>query len=243
MKHTGLGPGVFALIAGFALSAQAQTAAEVLDTYADIAAAKYQDSLTAARALQDAVAALVAAPSPETLQAARTAWIAARVSYLGVDGTLIDQIRPPPDLRQGSIRHLAVRADGLVAFAMQWEGDPGDPVPLLGLHRRGAAPRFATAPEAEQALMQGYAGSVALDGTGGEVAITSPRGGRLHRFAPDGRFLGAVARADVCGLAPHAQGLIASDGRGGLIAVTAGGPRPLATAPVAWDNHIVDLRA
>ena len=53
----------------------------VLDTYADIAAAKYQDSLITAERLKAAVDALVAAPSAENLQAARTAWLAARVPY------------------------------------------------------------------------------------------------------------------------------------------------------------------
>ena len=45
--------------------------AEVVKTYADIAAAGYGDSLTSAQALQVAVEALIAAPSDETLQAAR----------------------------------------------------------------------------------------------------------------------------------------------------------------------------
>jgi len=55
--------------------------AAVLDTYADIAEAAYGDSLTTARALQAAVDTLIAAPSQETLDAARAAWIAARVPY------------------------------------------------------------------------------------------------------------------------------------------------------------------
>jgi putative iron-regulated protein len=38
-------------------------------------------SLAAARVLDEAVAALVAAPSEATLQAAREAWLAARVPY------------------------------------------------------------------------------------------------------------------------------------------------------------------
>ncbi len=54
---------------------------DVLDTYADIAAAKYGDSLIAAQRLQEAVSALVSAPSGENLTAARHAWIAARVPY------------------------------------------------------------------------------------------------------------------------------------------------------------------
>lgn len=55
--------------------------AEVLSHYSDIAAAKYSDSLTTAKALQVAVAALIAAPTDETLTAAKTAWLAARVPY------------------------------------------------------------------------------------------------------------------------------------------------------------------
>lgn len=55
--------------------------AAVLTTYADIAAAKYEDSLTTAKALQSAVEGLLANPSAEALQDARAAWLAARVPY------------------------------------------------------------------------------------------------------------------------------------------------------------------
>lgn len=55
--------------------------AAVLDTYADIAAAKYGDSLTTAQALQAAVNSLIDAPSAEALQAAKQAWLNARVPY------------------------------------------------------------------------------------------------------------------------------------------------------------------
>ncbi len=53
----------------------------VLDTYANIAHAMYEDSLTTAMALKTAVDALAAEPSEETLAAAKDAWLAARVSY------------------------------------------------------------------------------------------------------------------------------------------------------------------
>jgi putative iron-regulated protein len=54
---------------------------EVLATYADIAEASYGDSLEAARRLDDAIVALISNPSAEALQAARSAWRAARVPY------------------------------------------------------------------------------------------------------------------------------------------------------------------
>ncbi len=72
-----------ALILTTCLAAPALAAdpAAVADTYADIAEATYGDSLTAATALRAAVAALVATPTADTLAAARSAWLAARVPY------------------------------------------------------------------------------------------------------------------------------------------------------------------
>ena len=54
---------------------------DVLKTYSDIALAKYEDSLTTAKTLEKAIDALIAKPSAETLEAAKTAWIEARRPY------------------------------------------------------------------------------------------------------------------------------------------------------------------
>jgi putative iron-regulated protein len=71
-----------ALALGQAGFAAAETAkADVLTNYADIAAAKYEDSLTTAKRLQEAVSALVSDPSAEALNTAKEAWLAARVPY------------------------------------------------------------------------------------------------------------------------------------------------------------------
>jgi putative iron-regulated protein len=80
MKHTLLA--ALATTALTAFPAFAIDKAQVLDTYADIAAAKYADSVSTAQALQVAVDAFLAAPSAEGLEAARTAWRAARVPYM-----------------------------------------------------------------------------------------------------------------------------------------------------------------
>jgi len=72
---------------GLAISVGHPAAAEkippqaVLTHYADIALAKYEDSLTMAKALDRAIDAFLAAPSAATLATARTAWIASRVPY------------------------------------------------------------------------------------------------------------------------------------------------------------------
>ncbi|MEL6550300.1 MAG: imelysin family protein [Pseudomonadota bacterium] len=59
----------------------ANTPRAVIDGYADLALVKYGDSLSAAETLRAAVAAFVEAPSAETHQAAKDAWLAARVPY------------------------------------------------------------------------------------------------------------------------------------------------------------------
>jgi hypothetical protein len=163
------------------------------------------------------------------------------LSYHDMSGALLDQVELEDDLHRNSIRHLAVRHDGLVGFAMQWEGETGEAMPLLGLHRRGQVPMLAEAPLADELAMRGYAGSIAFSGDGTEIAITSPRGGRMHRFSANGDFLGAVSRADVCGLAPRENGFIASDGFGVLIGIEGDTISPLSRAACAWDNHLVRL--
>ncbi|GAB3462943.1 imelysin family protein [Azotobacter salinestris] len=72
--------------AAIAPAATAQTdeaaARAVVTHYADLALAVYSDALSSAKALQQAVDALLAKPDTDTLQAAREAWIAARVPYM-----------------------------------------------------------------------------------------------------------------------------------------------------------------
>ena len=82
-------PTCHALAAGLLLFAslcpaqagQHPSAEAVLNTYADIARAGYEDSLSTARALDAAIDGLVSAPSGATLDAARAAWVAARAPY------------------------------------------------------------------------------------------------------------------------------------------------------------------
>lgn len=74
----------FAALAASSLTAQAAAPAKdaILATYADIAQAGYEDSVTLAKVLKTAVDALVTNPSEETMTAARDAWVASRVPYM-----------------------------------------------------------------------------------------------------------------------------------------------------------------
>lgn len=72
------------LIAGLCVGGQAlaaPTQQAVLEHYADLAQAAYQDSLSTAKSLQAAVGKLIEQPTEKNLVAARSAWKAARVPY------------------------------------------------------------------------------------------------------------------------------------------------------------------
>ncbi|MEM9735305.1 MAG: DUF1513 domain-containing protein, partial [Pseudomonadota bacterium] len=164
--------------------------------------------------------------------------------YLRVsDGREVGRVAPPAALRLNSIRHLAVSAQGEDAIALQWQGDPWEGVPLLAFHRPGEAHlRFAEADPVSLAAMQGYAGSVAFDRTGARAAITSPRGGRVMAWEVAGGGPTIWSRADVCGLAPGPRGWLATDGLGGVVALSPElAPSALRRLPLAFDNHLISL--
>ena len=76
----GLGGGAFIPVARAAVTRSA-TPEAVLNQYATIVHASYEDAYTSAMALRVALNALVDAPSPTTLEAAQSAWKSARILY------------------------------------------------------------------------------------------------------------------------------------------------------------------
>ncbi|MEX0351344.1 MAG: DUF1513 domain-containing protein [Paracoccaceae bacterium] len=164
------------------------------------------------------------------------------LSYMTLDGDILEQVGPPSGQHKNSIRHLALRADGRLGFAMQWQGEATVHPPLLGLHRRGTDPVFLTAPEAQQAQTQGYAGSVAFSRDGMRVGFTAPRGGALHVFdAEDHSFSGEHLIEDVCGLGAGPSGFFFTAGTGGVGRLGKGKAIALAQAGCQWDNHLVPV--
>lgn len=162
------------------------------------------------------------------------------LSYVSHDGEILDRVEPPADEHLNSIRHLAVRADGLTAFAMQWEGAAPEAPALLGLHRIGETPRYLAAPPEDHAVLQGYAGSVAISGDGTEVAITGPRGGAAQVFdCGTGGLARVVRSADICGASASGAGFLFTTGTGAVLVRSGDGPT--VTAPLAFDNHLVKV--
>jgi len=83
MKHSIKFAGAigFVITAGLAPAVNATETRAVLNTYADIAHAGYEDSLNTAKSLLSAVNALIAKPGVESLAATRGAWLTARIPY------------------------------------------------------------------------------------------------------------------------------------------------------------------
>jgi putative iron-regulated protein len=120
-----------AALCSVALPAFAVTPEEVVAHYADIAAAKYADSLTTAQTLQTAVAAFIAAPSNETLQAAKTAWLAARVPYQQTEVYRFGN--PIVDDWEGRVNAWPLD-EGLIDYVDTSYGGPSEENPLSTLN-------------------------------------------------------------------------------------------------------------
>lgn len=163
------------------------------------------------------------------------------LTYLSPEGLIVETIELAPDLRRNSIRHLAVREDGLLAFALQWSGDKTIPVPLIGLHRRGEAPRLLS-DQGTQAEMKGYGGSIAFSGDGTRVAVTSSKGGLAQVFEVEtGAFAGALHAADICGLARGEADFIGTTGAGRILGFARDAVQWDTPHGAAWDNHLVRI--
>ncbi|MDO9639927.1 MAG: imelysin family protein [Pseudotabrizicola sp.] len=122
----------FALGLTLATAASAQVSRDaVVATYADIAAAKYADSLDTARTLQTAIAALIADPGEATLLAARTAWIAARVPYQQTEVYRFGN--PIVDDWEGKVNAWPLD-EGLIDYVDASYGGPSDANELAALN-------------------------------------------------------------------------------------------------------------
>ncbi len=162
------------------------------------------------------------------------------------DGRLLEKVELPPALFQLSIRHLVVDAAGAVWFACQHEGPATQQPPLVGRHRRGAAPELFSGPPQVLRSLRNYLGSIAIDTERGIVATSSPVGGHIAYWSTaDGRCLGATARADGCGIASLGTArFLISDGYGAMLEAGPGSDEHLLVAgsrELSWDNHLRHL--
>ncbi len=161
------------------------------------------------------------------------------LSYLSPLGEVLEMVTLPHP--KNSIRHIAVRTDGLVGMAMQWQGDVAEVPPLLALHRMGEQPVDIKAAPAQHRWLKGYAGSIAF--AQNSVGITSPRGGVAQIFDVETTALQAeFRRPDICGLASFGAAFTATDGLGHVVRLDGTTETLLShTTTLSWDNHLVSI--
>lgn len=160
------------------------------------------------------------------------------LTQLSATGEVLAQAALDASLHQNSIRHLAMSGDR-IAFAMQWEGDSAEAVPQLGLWTPATDPQLCPPDDGDAFAMKGYAGSIAVGGD--LIGLTSALAGVVMLFDAQGRQVAKHQRADISGLAALPDGLVATDGQGGIWRVAVEGLTPLARSDVAWDNHLIAL--
>jgi putative iron-regulated protein len=105
--------------------------ADVVANYADIAAAKYEDSLTTAKTLQAAVNALIENPSAEALHNAQGAWLASRVPYQQTEVYRFGNAAV--DDWEGKVNAWPLD-EGLIDYVDAAYGGPSDENPLAALN-------------------------------------------------------------------------------------------------------------
>jgi hypothetical protein len=160
------------------------------------------------------------------------------------DGALLEQHYLPPEWHQASLRHFDVNAEGQIAFGMQYEGEPGIDVPLVGTHRRGEDLRLLSAPQPLQGQMQQYVGALRFAADGKSFVASCPRGNMLTFWnAESGELLNSVRSRDGCGVCAVEQGYFFSAGTGRLAWYDAATQEvhEFDTGPELhqlWDNHL-----
>lgn len=156
------------------------------------------------------------------------------------DGHLIGQLRLDAGLHRLSIRHLAVDAAGRVWFGCQFRGQ-GEVPDVVGFATADGDIRLIDLGADERGRLAGYVGGLAMSRDGETLAVSSPVGGSV--LCLDTRTQAVVDRLDLpvtCGVAPDAQGFLATNGKGMLAGL--GDAADLRRQfPMQFDEHLRPL--
>jgi uncharacterized protein len=163
-------------------------------------------------------------------------------------GKILTQHKLPPSMASLSLRHLALAPDDeTIAIGMQ-DQDLTEVRPVIGMARVGRGIELLPLSVDEPNAFRGYIGSLAIDASGRHIAATSPRGGVIGLWSlGDGRWLGKLHLADVCGLVPDtmANCFWATSGTGDIVRLSASENGLTASArfhaDAAFDNHAITI--
>lgn len=162
-------------------------------------------------------------------------------------GQIIHTIKPAH--HHMSVRHMAVRQDGLVGIGVQFQGDKTQNIPLILTHQIGQeAFTPVSIPENDWLIFNQYIGSVAINNTTNQLCATSPRGncvavvdlGSEDRISyihhlPDG--CGVVATQD----AHYPFTLSDGFGQTSMYSVSHIQRQKIPHEGIKWDNHMTGV--
>lgn len=164
------------------------------------------------------------------------------LTYLDAKGTITDQAVLSGEMRQNSIRHIALTHRGDVVAALQWQGPPTKRVSLVLHHTRGSDVQLLTHPDERK--LKNYAGSIATCAETGEIAVTGPKGSHVLFFNAGGTPNGSTRHGTAAGVARSPTGGLMITRDGGLVHRENGIERLIpVTGDWAWDNHLVPISA
>lgn len=149
--------------------------------------------------------------------------------------------RHEPSHHQLSCRHLDVSKEGIVVAGYQFEGAVWEAPPLIA--RLDSATGVFTEialEKTEQAALQNYIASVAIDPASQLVAVTAPRGNRavlLDYLSSE--HIDTVEITDVAGaMADRREAFTFTSGLGGIYRGGAGFTDRIEASDLRWDNHL-----
>ena len=162
------------------------------------------------------------------------------ISHITSNFSLDNIFELPKDLYQNSIRHLDISDSGEVAFGTQWQGDPSDTVPLVGLIDLNRKIGLIKLSLAQQLELKGYVGSIAISRNSQAISVTSPRGGVAHIYE-DQVLTQKIWRPDICGTVSNSNSFVLTCGSGLFINLQLNGQNIKIKSNKSWDNHIIAL--
>ena len=162
-------------------------------------------------------------------------------------GDLQEQHFLEPDYHKAGIRHLDQNESGLIALAMQYEGEAFERAPLLALHQEGKGLRTLWMPESERGQIPQYIGSVRFDNSGRYIAASCPRDNMITFWDTENDIMiGTVRSRDGCGVTAVDSGFLYTAGTGKIAYYDLASDQvaDMENSPfdkVFWDNHLTVL--
>ena len=162
------------------------------------------------------------------------------LTYVSAAGEIVTRHSLGSTMRKNSIRHIDISPNDTVVFGMQWQGQKGTKLPLVGMVNPDKSITLLPMPATTGFSPDGYIGSVAFSRDGTRICASSPRGNGVAVWNTTGEVIAAHRLLDVCGIAAMDQDFIVTH-REGASSISDLKVRNLKRHDLMWDNHLVNV--